>query len=111
MQERQWRFNSGGTSIDSAHGASADDAYVGPRFDQFSMIVAAAISGLGVGLLPTYLIEEETRRGTLVPLLDLSMSTENAYYVVRPEAKQTHQTADDFQSWLLSQVEQGDGGG
>lgn len=86
------------------HDVSIDNAYYGPRFDQFSMIVAAAISGIGVALLPTYLIEDELRSEALVPLLTLPMSTENAYYVVRPESKQTHQAADMFQGWLLSQV-------
>jgi LysR family glycine cleavage system transcriptional activator len=86
------------------HVASVDNAYLGPRFDQFSMISAAAITGLGVGLLPTYLIEEELRSGALVPLLDLPMSTNNAYYIVKPETKQTHEIADLFQTWLLSQI-------
>lgn len=86
------------------HDASTDNAYHGVRFDQFSMIIAAAMSGLGVGLLPTYLIEAELRSESLVPVLDLPMSTENAYYVVRPETKRTHQVADLFEAWLLSQV-------
>ncbi len=79
-------------------------AYQGVRFDQFSMIVSAAIAGLGVALLPTYLIEEELRSGHLLRLSDMPMITENAYYVVRPETKQTNEAADMFQSWLLSQV-------
>ncbi|MCW2085836.1 LysR family glycine cleavage system transcriptional activator [Bradyrhizobium diazoefficiens] len=86
------------------HEAPTDNAYHGVRFDQFSMIIAAAMSGLGVGLLPTYLVEEELRSKDLVPILDLPMSTENAYYVVRPETKRTHQAADLFETWLLSQV-------
>lgn len=56
------------------------------------------------GLLPTYLIEGELRSKDLVPVLDLPMSTENAYYVVRPETKRMHQGADLFEAWLLSQV-------
>lgn len=81
--------------------AVVDNAYQGPRFDQFSMILAAAISGLGIALLPTYLVEEELRTGKLVAVLPLPMATENAYYVVRPEAKQTHRIADLLQSWLV----------
>ena len=83
-----------------------ENAYAGLRFDQFSMLTAAAISGLGVALLPTYLIEDELQAGVLVPVLDAPMSTENAYYVVRPEERRTNQIADLFQQWLLSQVSQ-----
>lgn len=81
-----------------------ENAYPGARFDQFSMIIAAAISGLGVALLPIYLIEEELKTGALLPLFDLPMSTENSYYVVMPEKKQTNEIAMLFQNWLLSQV-------
>lgn len=87
-----------------SHGSSGDRAYMGPRFDQFSMIIAAAIGGMGVALLPNYLIEDELRTGKLVPVLDLSMTTENAYYVVRPETKLTHMASIAFQDWLLAQV-------
>jgi LysR family glycine cleavage system transcriptional activator len=86
------------------NGRPSENAFVGIRFDQFSMILSAAISGLGVALLPMYLIEEELRSGAVVQLLEQPMTTENAYYVVRPEAKKTHQASDFFQSWLLSQV-------
>jgi DNA-binding transcriptional LysR family regulator len=81
-----------------------EHAYPGARFDQFSMIIAAAISGLGVALLPTYLIEEELKTGVLLPLFDLPMPTENSYYIVMPEKKQTNEIAMLFQNWLVSQV-------
>ena len=42
--------------------------------------------------------------GTLLPLFDLPMPTENSYYVVMPEKKQTNETATLFQDWLLSEV-------
>lgn len=83
---------------------NVENAYAGPRFDQFSMMVAAALAGLGVALLPTYLIEEELRAGSLSPLPLMPMPTEYAYYVVRPENKQSHRAAEQFQSWILSEV-------
>ncbi|NTF45516.1 LysR family transcriptional regulator [Rhizobium rhizogenes] len=86
------------------HKLPTEHAYPGARFDQFSMIIAAAISGLGVALLPTYLIEEELQTGALLPLFELPMSTENSYYVVMPEKKQTNEIAMLFQDWLVSQV-------
>ncbi|MVA52680.1 LysR family transcriptional regulator [Agrobacterium vitis] len=89
------------------HDVTVQNAYLGLRFDQFSMLTAAAVSGLGVALLPTYLIEDEMRSGALVPLTNAPMSTENAYYIVRPEEKRTHMVADLFQQWVLSQVSDG----
>lgn len=85
-------------------GCAIDNAYFGVRFDQFSMITAAAISGLGVALLPTYLIEEELASGKIVPLSDSTMSTENSYYIVTPDSKKTDSAANRFRQWLLDQV-------
>lgn len=81
-----------------------ENAYAGPRLDQFSMMIAAVTAGIGAALLPTYLIEEEVASGLLVPLLPLPMQTENAYYLVRPESKQTDSIAASFQDWLLREV-------
>jgi hypothetical protein len=39
-----------------------------------------------------------------VAVLPLPMSTDNAYYVVRPEAKRSNRIADEFEDWLLSQA-------
>ncbi|GGE14781.1 LysR family transcriptional regulator [Rhizobium sp. 25PS6] len=86
------------------HGIRIPRAYQGPRFDQFSMIISAAVAGLGVALLPTYLVEDELASGTLAPFVPLSMQTENAYYIVRPEQKRTLGLAVEFQEWLLQEI-------
>ncbi len=118
------RFKRSGKSLDSApllhlttrpklwadwalhHQLSLQQAYRGVRFDQFSMITSGAIAGLGVALLPTYLIEAELASGQLVALYNLPMTTENAYYVVRPLSKRTQLTADAFESWLRLTISQ-----
>lgn len=79
-------------------------AWRGPRFDQFTMIISAVSAGLGVGLVPSYLIEQETASGELVVLSDRPMLTDNAYYVVIPEGKQAHRATRLFQDWILGQV-------
>ena len=89
------------------HGISLPQAYQGLRFDQFSMLISAAVAGLGFALLPTYLIESELRSGALMPLADLPMQTENAYFIVRPENKRTQVAARDFEVWLLEEVGSG----
>lgn len=85
---------------------AADNAYRGSRFDQFSMIIAAAVAGIGIALLPSYMIEHEIASGTLRALFDrpMPMPTENNYYVVLPEGKQRNEMANAFQQWLLDQV-------
>lgn len=87
-----------------ANGASTDRGFRGNRFDQFSMMIGAVQANMGVALLPSYLIEDDIRAGTLVPVFDLPMATEFSYYVVLPENRQHNVVANAFKDWLLSQV-------
>lgn len=79
-------------------------AFQGHRFDQFSMIIAAAHNGLGLALLPLYLIEDEIASGQLQIAFDQQLPTDNSYYAVLPEGKQESPSAQAFQTWLLGQL-------
>lgn len=83
---------------------SSDNAYRGSRFDQFSMLIEAAVSGLGFALLPRYLIETELKSGLLNVVFDVPLTTENSYYIALPEGRQDNVLASAFQNWLLEQV-------
>lgn len=86
------------------HGLDSENAYRGNRFDQFSMVIEAAVSGLGFALLPRYLIENELASRKLRIVFDKPMPTDNSYYIVFPEGKQEAPLGQAFQSWLLTQV-------
>jgi LysR family glycine cleavage system transcriptional activator len=85
-------------------GVEAHTAFRGHRFDQFSMIIEAAIAGMGIALVPRYLIETELRSSALVVVVDLPLETENSYYVVTPETKKTLPLAQHFTEWLIGEV-------
>lgn len=86
------------------NGGTGAIGYHGHRFDQFNMIIEAAIVGLGFALLPKYLIEGELNSGRLKIVLDRPMTTENNYYLVTPEGKADYMAAKAFEAWVLSQV-------
>lgn len=88
----------------AARGLPDGGAWGGMRFDQFALILSAVSAGLGVALLPSYLIEQEVALGDLVPLQVPPMETSNNYYVVIPEGHQANPAALALQSWLLAQV-------
>jgi len=75
----------------------------GRRLDQFSLVVAAAVQGLGAALLPLYLIERELADGRLVALSDIVLQTEAAYHVVLP-AGQESPAARMFATWIRARV-------
>lgn len=86
------------------NGISSDQAYRGSRFDQFSMLIEAAVSSLGFALLPKYLIEAELKSGLLQVVFDVPLQTENSYYIALPEGRQDNVLARAFQNWLLEEV-------
>jgi LysR family transcriptional regulator, glycine cleavage system transcriptional activator len=79
----------------------------GPRFEQFAMIAQAAISGLGVALLPRLLIEDELSSGRLSALFDRPVRSASAYYVVVPEAKISSPLTAAFTQWIIREAKLG----
>jgi len=85
-------------------GVEAPFALRGPCFAQFAMLAQGACAGMGVALLPSFLIEQELASGTLEVLFDLPLLSEKAYYFVVPEFKATTPLVDAFKQWLLSEA-------
>ncbi len=84
-------------------GASGRDAFPGPRFDQFSMLISGAVAGLGVAILPTYLIEGELAAGDLRQIGRVVASPDESYFIATPIGKKS-ELAKVFCDWLKRQV-------
>ena len=87
-----------------AQGLAEVNAFQGHHFDQFNMVIEAALAGAGFALLPRYLIEEEMAAGRLVEACPRPLSTESSYYIVLPEGKRETPAVQTFKGWLLTQV-------
>jgi len=66
-------------------GVTAPRAFAGPRYEQFSMTVAAAAQGLGLALVPRLLLQPELARGELVIAHPLALANQRGYYLVQPQ--------------------------
>lgn len=77
----------------------------GMLMDQFSMMIQAAISGLGVALLPDYLAQIEISEGRLKPIFKQAVPVNGAYWLVWPEDKDSNIPLGVFRAWLASQAE------
>ena len=86
-----------------ASGVENLDGRVGPRFEQFHMVIQAAVAGLGLALLPRFLIQEELASGRLIVAVDRPVTSEYAYYLVHPERKAALRRVTVFRDWLLEQ--------
>lgn len=85
-------------------GLQVDGDMSGPRLELFSMATEAAIHGLGVALLPRFLVEDELRRGVLVEVGNHEYLNERSYYLVYPEGKAGNPALGAFRDWLGQQA-------
>jgi len=86
-----------------AAGVEAPEAPRGPRFEEFHMIIQAAIAGLGLAVLPRFLIQEELAAGRLQVAVDRPVVSDQAYYLVHPERKADLYKVCVFRDWLVGQ--------
>lgn len=75
----------------------------GPRFDLYSMIIQAALGGMGVGAVPRFLVENYLTEGRLIVPFKCTVRSRYAYYVVYPEAKRHSANVQAFRRWILGQ--------
>ncbi|MEX0707598.1 MAG: LysR family transcriptional regulator [Woeseia sp.] len=71
---------------------------------QFSLVIQAAVAGVGVALLPRFLIHGELERGELVALLDTPFTTRMAYYLVTPTNRIDYPPVVALREWLLALI-------
>lgn len=78
----------------------------GMLFDQFATASQAAIGGLGVALLPTFLIQDELARGELVAAVDRPMQSAQRYYLVFPRERAAYPPLVAFREWIVKELAQ-----
>jgi DNA-binding transcriptional LysR family regulator len=79
----------------------------GLLFEQFSTAAQAAVAGLGVALLPRFLIGKELERKELQVIFDLPVATRSAYYLMVPHESIDYAPVVAFKIWLQEQAGSG----
>lgn len=78
----------------------------GMVFEQISTIAQAAVAGLGVALLPKFLIDRELSQGELKIVIDSPVQNDDGYYLVYPVHLSDHDPAIAFRRWILAAIEE-----
>lgn len=73
------------------------------QMNHYPLLVEAARQGAGIALGWQYLIEDDLRAGTLCRITDYQVSTDNAYYIVRPYNVSHTTTAQRFHDWVIEE--------
>ncbi len=89
----------------SAKGLQGIDGRRGPRFEHHAMVLEAAMAGLGLAVLPTFLVEEELAKGRVVEAFPRTrVPSGKAYWLAYPEQNRELPALAAFRSWLLKEV-------
>ncbi len=90
----------------AARGVKGIDSARGPRFNQSSLVVEAAVGGRGVALAKGALAQADLDAGRLVAPLSASSTTlDFAYYLVHPKAKGRLKQVRAFSAWLAAEAQ------
>ena len=88
----------------AARGIRGVDGTRGPRFNQSSLVIEAAVGGRGVALAKRALAQADLDAGRLVAPLQIATEVDFAYFVVHPKAKGRLPQVKAFVTWIAAQA-------
>lgn len=85
-------------------GIDAPTSREGVRYELHTMLISGAAAGIGIALVPKFLIEDRLPTlGVIVPY-QTTVSQDAAYYLVYPSEFRHGKPLEMFRSWLLEQA-------
>lgn len=85
-------------------GESAPDLEHSTRFIQLLTLREAALSGLGIALVPLFLFEEDLASGRLVLAIPQTMQSADGYYITHAKGADKDGKVQSFKRWLLART-------
>lgn len=85
-------------------GTPGFDPSAGPMFDTRSLVIQAALQGLGVAVLDPILVADHLDTGRLVRPFDVSSLQGGAYWLVCPPARAETPRLRALRGWLLAEA-------
>ncbi|WDH22901.1 LysR substrate-binding domain-containing protein [Pseudomonas chlororaphis] len=76
----------------------------GARFSQSELLISAAVSGLGLAVVPVHYVRKELESGELHLPFGAPARSSDSYWVVSPERNVHKKHALDFRDWLIQQA-------
>lgn len=90
----------------AARGVKGVDGSRGPRFNQSSLVIEAAVGGRGVALAKRALAQADLDAGRLTAPFHIATAVDFAYYVVHPKAKGRLPQVKAFVAWLAKEAQE-----
>jgi LysR family glycine cleavage system transcriptional activator len=83
-----------------AAGVAEIDGQRGPKFNQSSLVIEAAVAGRGVALAKSQLALADLEAARLVIPFDMTTPSAFAYYIVHPNSRSNSPAVKAFKAWL-----------
>lgn len=88
----------------ASRGMEVESDMAGPRLELFSMLSEAAKQGMGIALIPRFLVEDELKRGGLVQVSEHELPSSRSYYLIVPEQKTENAALGKFRDWIAAEA-------
>jgi DNA-binding transcriptional LysR family regulator len=75
----------------------------GPRFAQYSALIQAALNGLGIGLVPELLVQNEVAEGLLVSPCGSPVHVDQGHYLCYRPDRLDQAAFAAFRAWILEE--------
>lgn len=85
-----------------AQGLASEAMNPGPNFELTSHLIEAVSSGIGVGLVPSFFVRDELRRGALRLAIERPFKTGLGYFLCIPSQSAPLPQLLTFKNWILS---------
>lgn len=73
----------------------------GLMFENFQMLIQAAIAGLGIALIPEFMILPDLKAGRLIQIHSRSIRSKSRYFMAIPNEKMQDEKIIKFRQWLV----------
>lgn len=74
------------------------------RFEQFLGVAQACVAGLGMALMPLFLIQPELESGQMVIVSHHRVKSRSSYYLATPDGTTSSKPVVAFRDWLLRET-------
>lgn len=72
----------------------------GPRYELFTMSLAAVKQGMGVALIPRFLVQQALEAGEVVTPVEAGLEVQESYFFSHPVANAPSEALLELESWL-----------
>ena len=82
-----------------------DEPVHGHTYQNYAMVAQAATAGVGIALLPRYLVEDDVAAKRLEIVASQFASVSTSYHLILPETRASSNAVQAFAKWLIAEAQ------